>query len=61
VIRKPTYAGTVSEKDELDIIYWATQKTPSERLAESWRLNCRNHNVPLDIPAVVGVITNNFL
>lgn len=48
MIRKPTYAGTVQEKDDLDILYWATCKSPAERLQESWRLNCLNHNIPLD-------------
>lgn len=35
MIRKPTYAGKVSEKDELDILFWATRKSPKERLAEN--------------------------
>lgn len=47
MIRKPTYAGNVKEKDDLDIIHWAIDKTASERLAESWKLNCMNHNIPI--------------
>ena len=47
--RRPTYAGTIEEKDNQDILYWAMEKTPAERLAESWRLHCVNHNVPTDI------------
>lgn len=47
--REPTYAGQVSKKDELDILFWATIKSPQERLAESWRLNCINNGVPIDI------------
>lgn len=43
--RKPTYAGNVKEKDELDILYWASEKTPWERLQESWRLHCINYNI----------------
>jgi len=43
--RIPTYAGTVSEKDELDILYWAIHKTPWERLQESWRLHCVNNGI----------------
>ena len=43
--RKPTYAGKVKEKDEQDIFYWAFEKTPRERLQESWRLHCLNHNI----------------
>ena len=49
MIRKPTYAGKVKEKDQLDIKFWAEEKTISERLAESWRLNCLNHNVSSNI------------
>lgn len=49
MIRKPTYAGKIQEKDQLDIIFWAHDKSPIERLSESWRLNCMNHNVPIDI------------
>lgn len=49
MIRRPTYAGKISEKDELDILFWATKKSPQERLVESWRLNCINNNVPVDI------------
>jgi len=49
MIRKATYAGKVKTKDELDIKFWAEEKTVSERLAESWRLNCFNHNVSVDI------------
>jgi len=45
MIRKPTFAGKVQEKDENDILYWAFQKTPAERLAESWRLHCLNHGL----------------
>ena len=43
--RTPTYAGKARKKDELDILYWATQRTAVERLVESWRLHCANHNV----------------
>lgn len=43
MIRKPTFAGKVEEKDSEDIFYWAFQKTAFERLCESWRLNCINH------------------
>ncbi len=47
--RKATYAGKVEEKDALDILYWAKQKSPFERLEESWRLHCLNYNVPFDV------------
>ncbi len=40
-----TYAGTVSEKDELDILHWAMNKTPWERLKESWRLHRVNNGI----------------
>ena len=43
--RRPTYAGKGREKDERDIFYWAFEKTPWERLQESWRLHCLNHNI----------------
>lgn len=46
MIRQPTYAGKIKEKDDLDILFWANEKTPFERLAESWRLNCMNHGIP---------------
>jgi len=49
MIRKPTYAGKINEKDALDIKFWAEEKTVSERLDESWRLHCLNHNVPTSI------------
>lgn len=45
MLRKPTYAGKTTDKDHLDIIYWATQKTPHERLQEAWRLHCINNNI----------------
>ena len=48
MIRKATYAGKPEEKDNLDIFYWAN-KSPQERLSESWRLNCINHNLPINI------------
>jgi hypothetical protein len=48
MIRQPTYAGNVQEKDELDILHWALNKSISERLSESWRLNCINHGIPLN-------------
>ena len=47
MIRQPSYAGKIVEKDELDVLFWASEKTPFERLAESWRLNCINHNIPV--------------
>lgn len=47
--RQPTYAGKAEEKDNLDILYWATEKTALERLNESWRLHCLNHNVNYDV------------
>lgn len=47
MVRKPTYAGNVAHKDETDILLWSS-KTPLERLAESWRLNCVNHGIPLN-------------
>jgi len=43
--RRPTYAGNGMEKDRLDIFYWAFEKTPWQRLQESWRLHCLNHNI----------------
>lgn len=43
--RKPTYSGKATEKDELDILYWAFEKTALERLLESWRLHCVNHDI----------------
>jgi hypothetical protein len=43
--RKPTYAGNIREKDERDILFWALEKSPWERLEESWRLHCLNHNI----------------
>ncbi len=49
MIRKPTYAGNAKNKDQLDIFYWAFQKTPVERLSESWRLHCLNNNVEYNI------------
>ena len=45
MIRKPTFAGKAAQKDQEDIFYWAYQKTPSERLAESWRLHSLNHGL----------------
>ena len=48
MIRKPTYVGTVNEKDQLDIFYWAFEKTAAQRLSESWRLHCINNNIPFD-------------
>ncbi len=46
--RKPTYSGKIEDKDQKDISYWAFEKTAAERLAESWRLHCMNHNIPTD-------------
>ncbi|MCF6352457.1 MAG: hypothetical protein L3J06_05570 [Cyclobacteriaceae bacterium] len=48
MIRKPTYAGLVKNKDVQDILFWALEKTPSQRLSESWRLHCINNNMPFD-------------
>jgi len=45
MIRKPTYSGSIRKKDEQDILYWAFQKTAQERLYESWRLHCINHDI----------------
>lgn len=44
MVRKPTFAGSVKEKDEQDIYHWAFEKTALERLVESMRLYCLNHN-----------------
>jgi len=49
MVRKLTYAGKVDEKDIKDILFWATEKTASERLNESWRLHCLNHNISFDL------------
>ena len=43
--RKPTYAGKADIKDEIDILFWALEKSPKERIEESWRLNCLNHGI----------------
>lgn len=43
--RKPTYSGKIKEKDELDILFWAIEKTALERLQESWRMHCINHSI----------------
>ena len=43
--RIPTYSGKIKKKDELDILYWAFEKTARERLLESWRLHCVNHGI----------------
>jgi len=56
MIRKPTYAGNVKEKDELDILFWSKKKA-LERLEESWRLNCINHNIPIDSRMNRNVVT----
>jgi hypothetical protein len=48
MIRKPTYAGNVQEKDTLDILHWALNKSIPERLAECWRLNCINYGIPMN-------------
>lgn len=48
MVRKPTFAGKIDDKDKEDILFWATQKTPGERLAESWRLHCLNHGLSPD-------------
>ena len=45
MVRRPTYAGNLKDKDEQDIFYWATEKTPWERLQESWRLHCINNDI----------------
>ncbi|WP_425390886.1 hypothetical protein [Ekhidna sp.] len=45
MIRKPTYAGKIGQKDYEDILFWAFEKTPEERLIESWRLHCLNHGI----------------
>lgn len=45
MIRKPTYAGKIEQKDNEDVLFWAQNKTPEERLIESWRLHCLNHNI----------------
>jgi len=49
MVRKPTFAGKANKKDELDILYWANEKTASDRLQEAWRLHCMNMNVPTNI------------
>lgn len=49
MVRRPTYAGAVGDKDNADIFYWATEKTPVDRLSESWRLHCLNHGVEFNI------------
>jgi len=46
--RTPTFSGKIKDKDQEDISYWAFEKTTAERLAESWRLHCMNHNIPTD-------------
>lgn len=43
--RRPTFTGKIKSKDWEDILFWATHKTPRERLEEAWRLHCLNHNV----------------
>jgi len=48
MIRKPSYAGNIKEKDQLDIFYWAFEKNSAQRLSESWRLHCMNNNIPID-------------
>lgn len=45
MIRKPTFAGKIKEKEEAEILFWATEKTGEERLSESWRLHCLNHGI----------------
>ena len=34
MIRKPTFAGKIQEKDERDIRFWAYEKTAEERVQE---------------------------
>jgi len=48
MVRKPVYAGSVNEKDEKDIFYWAYQKSAKEKLCEGWRLHCMNHNISVN-------------
>ncbi|QSE99065.1 hypothetical protein [Fulvivirga lutea] len=45
MIRKPTFSGKSANKDEEDILFWAYEKTAIQRLEESWRLNCLNHQL----------------
>jgi len=45
MVRKPTFAGKIQEKDDQDILFWAFQKTAAERLIGSWRLHFMNHGV----------------
>lgn len=47
MVQKPTYAGKVEKKDEQDIYFWAFEKTAAERLKESLRLYCMNHNIDI--------------
>ena len=48
MVRKPTFAGKAETKDEVDLFYWAFEKTALERLVESMRLYCLNHNIDMD-------------
>jgi hypothetical protein len=48
--RVPTFSGKIQDKDEQDILYWARHKTAAERLVESWRLHCANHNIDPNTP-----------
>ena len=45
MVREPTFAGYARDKDKQDILYWALNKTPRQRLEEAWRLHCANHSV----------------
>ncbi|MFY0654067.1 MAG: hypothetical protein JXQ96_18665 [Cyclobacteriaceae bacterium] len=45
MIKIPTFSGKIQEKDNNDIFYWAFEKSPAQRLEESWRLHCANHNI----------------
>ncbi len=48
MVKKPTYAGSVKDKDQADIFHWAFNKSAAERICESWRLHCMNHNISPD-------------
>ena len=45
MVREPTFAGNAKDKDKLDILYWALNKTPRQRLEEAWRLHCANYGI----------------
>jgi len=69
--RKPTYAGTVEEKDAMGILFWAKEKSAFERLEEAWRLHCINHSIPFDVSStktiakpenvMADIFNNDFL